>query len=201
MPMKRRAEIRRETSETRIRLALTLDPDPNRPPDVRVSTGMGFADHMITLMAFWAHMELDLSCEGDLHVDGHHTLEDVGLCLGRAMDEALGDKKGIARVGWARVPMDEAMCDVALDLSGRPYLVYMEDAPLPPTIAGEEKDLWREYYKSLATAARMNLHMRFLYGQNGHHLLESAAKGLGLALRAAWSPQRAGLLSTKGSLD
>ncbi len=200
-PTPRRAVVERATSETTIRLALNLDPDPSRRPETRVKTGFGFADHMLTLMAFWAGMDLELSCEGDLHIDAHHTLEDVGLCLGKGLEDALGDKLGVARVGWARVPMDEALCDVALDLSGRAYLVYMEDVPLPPVIAGEEKDIWREFLKAIASSARMNLHVRVLYGQNGHHLLESCFKGVGLALRAAMTPTRAGLLSTKGSLD
>jgi imidazoleglycerol-phosphate dehydratase len=194
----RNAVITRETKETSIRVSLALDGDGR----VSVDTGWGFADHMLTLLAFWAGFDLELTCRGDLEVDAHHSLEDVGLCLGQALAEAVGDKSGIARVGWARVPMDEALCDVTLDVSGRPYLVYQEDA-LPAVIAGEEKDVWREFFKSLAFAARINLHLRFLYGQNGHHLLESCCKGLGLALRQATGARdvAGGVLSTKGSLD
>ncbi|MBF0482654.1 MAG: imidazoleglycerol-phosphate dehydratase, partial [Desulfovibrionaceae bacterium] len=130
----------------------------------------------------------------------HHSLEDIGLTLGQAVAQALSDRAGIARIGWARVPMDEALADVSLDFSGRPYLVY-DDAVLPAQIAGEEKDLWREFFKSLAQGAKLNLHIRFAYGQNGHHLLESAFKGLGLALRQAITRRRAGVPSTKGSLE
>jgi imidazoleglycerol-phosphate dehydratase len=134
-------------------------------------------------------------------VDAHHTVEDVALCLGQALSEALGDRKGIARVGAAKVPMDEALTDVCVDLSGRSYLVFNGAELLPPTLAGEERDLWREFFKSLAAGARMNLHITLLYGRNGHHLLESACKGLGLALRAAVARTRNTLLSTKGSID
>ena len=190
----------RTTSETDISVELNLDGSRQ----VKVDTGMGFADHMLTLLAFWAGFDLTLTCKGDLHIDAHHSLEDIGLSLGQVFHDCLGDKAGIARVGWAKVPMDEALCDVALDLSGRPYLVY-EDAILPPVLAGEETDVWREFFKSLAATARMNLHMRFLYGKNGHHLMESACKGLGLALRQALTVMPVSgqptVLSTKGSLD
>ena len=192
----RQTEYHRTTKETDITVALALDGDGM----VSVDTGLGFADHMITLLAFWAGFDLKLTCAGDLEVDAHHTLEDVGLCLGESLNRCLGDKKNICRVGWARVPMDEALCDVALDLSGRPYLVY-EDDMLPGLIAGEERDVWREFFKSVAYKGQMNLHMRFLYGKNGHHLLESACKGMGLALRQAVTPGRIGIFSTKGSLD
>ena len=189
--------ISRETSETKIRVELGLDPVE---PAQRIATGFGFADHMLTLMAHWAGFDLVVEADGDLQVDAHHTLEDLGICLGQALDQCLGDKKGIQRVGWARVPMDEALADVALDLSGRPYLVF-EDGILPTQIAGDEKDVWREFFKAFAFSGRFNLHIRLLYGQNGHHLLESAFKGLGLALRQAATQSRQGLLSTKGSLD
>ena len=189
-------DFERKTNETSIRGTLTLDGNGK----TSIDTGMGFADHMLTLMAFWAGFDLTLSCKGDLEVDGHHSLEDVGLALGTALNACLGDKAGIARVGWAKVPMDEALCEAVVDLSGRPYLVYTDDL-LPSLIAGEEKDLWREFFKSLAFNARINLHLTFLYGQNGHHLLESACKGVGLALRQAVSRSRQGVFSTKGSLD
>ena len=114
---------------------------------------------------------------------------------------AVGDRKGIARVGFARVPMDEALAEVTLDISGRPWLEWRGDELLPPVLAGEERDVWREFYKSFAAAARMNVHVAFLYGRNGHHLLESAAKGLGLALAQAASLTGNVVRSTKGSLD
>jgi imidazoleglycerol-phosphate dehydratase len=193
----RSAEITRETKETAINLSLCLDGSS----DVQVRTGFGMADHLITLLAFWAGFDLALDCKGDLHVDAHHTVEDVGLCLGQALARALGDRKGIARVGWARVPMDEALAEASVDLSGRAYLVFRGQELLPPVIAGEESDLWREFFKSFAAGAAMNLHIGFAYGNNGHHLLESACKGLGLALRAAVAQNRGSILSTKGSLD
>ena len=193
----RQATLHRKTSETDISLDLKLD----GKGAVSVSTGYGFADHMLTLLAFWAGFDLSLQCKGDLEVDAHHTVEDAALCLGQALLEALGDRKGIARVGAAKVPMDESIADVALDLSGRPFLVFRGEELLPETIAGEERALWHEFFKSLASGARMNLHISFLYGTNGHHLLESACKGVGLALRSAVALSGTAILSTKGRLD
>lgn len=193
----RTAHVARKTSETDISLTLNLDGTGK----VSVSTGYGFADHMLTLLAFWAKFDLDLRCEGDVHIDAHHTVEDAALCLGQALLEALGDRKGIARVGSAKVPMDEAMADVAVDFSGRPYLVFRGEELLPATIAGEERALWSEFFKSLANGARMNLHITLLYGTNGHHLLESACKGLGLAFREAVARSGSSIPSTKGRLD
>lgn len=196
MPDTRSFELSRTTKETDISLSLTIDGQGS----VEVHTGVGFADHMLTLIAFWAGFDLTLTCKGDLEVDAHHSLEDVGLCLGEALAGALGDKAGISRLGLAKVPMDEALTEVVVDISGRPYLVYADDA-LPALIAGEEKDLWREFFKSLAFKAGLNLHIRFEYGKNGHHLLESACKGLGVALRQAVAVTRSGVSSTKGRLD
>jgi imidazoleglycerol-phosphate dehydratase len=192
----RQATVARTTKETDISLTLNLDGEGK----AAVDTGIGFADHMLTLCAFWAGFDLDLTCKGDLEIDTHHSLEDVGLCLGQALAEALGDKQGINRVASAKVPMDEALAEVVVDLSGRPYIVY-DDALLPAVIAGDEKDVWREFLKSLAYKAGMNLHVKFEYGQNGHHLLEAAFKALGLALSRAATVGRKGVSSTKGSLD
>lgn len=192
----RSAQLARTTRETDIRVDLALD----GAGACDISTGVGFADHMLTLMAFWAGFDLTLSCKGDLHIDAHHSLEDVGLTLGQALSQALGDKAGIARVASAKVPMDEALAEVVVDLSGRPYLVYADEL-LPALIAGEEKDVWREFFKSLAQRAGMNLHIRYEYGRNGHHLLEAAFKALGLALRQAVAVTRSGATSTKGSVD
>lgn len=193
----RRALISRKTAETDIELSLALDGSGQ----VKVDTGFGLADHLITLLAFWAGFDLQLSCKGDLHIDAHHSLEDAGLCLGQALHQALGQRLGIARTGHARVPMDEALADVCLDLSGRAYLVFRGRELLPPLLAGEESDLWREFFKSLAAGAKMNLHISLEYGLNGHHLLESACKGLGLALQQAVALKGDAILSTKGSLD
>ena len=193
----REAAQERHSAETRVSLSLNLDGEGK----TRIQTGFGLLDHMLTLSMFWAGMDLQLSCQGDLDVDAHHRVEDVGLTLGRALLEALGDRAGIARVGYGRVPMDEALSEVTVDLSGRPWLEWRGDELLPPVMAGEEKDLWREFYKALASSARCNLHIAFLYGKNGHHLLESAAKGLGLALRQAVQRQGTTIRSTKGGLD
>ncbi len=195
--MTRSATLSRTSKETDISLSLSVD-EGGEPA---VSTGFGMLDHMLTLTFFWAGMRLNLRCTGDLQVDAHHTAEDVGLCLGNALAQALGDRKGIARVGYGRVPMDEALADVTVDISGRPWLEWRGDELLPPVIAGEEKDLWRECYKAIATAARMNLHISFHYGKNGHHLLESAAKGFGIALAQAVRLQGDAVRSTKGGLD
>lgn len=187
----------RTSAETDIRLELTLDGQGKT--DIR--TGFGLLDHMLTLTAFWAGMDLTLVCEGDMEVDAHHTAEDVGLLLGKSLLDALGDRAGIARVGYGRVPMDEALTEVTVDLSGRPWLEWRGDDLLPPVLAGEEKDLWREYYKALASGARCNLHVEMRYGKNGHHLLESVAKGLGLALAQAVRRHGTTIRSTKGGLD
>ena len=191
----RKASVARTTKETSVAVEINLDGQG----DIQVQTGVGFADHMLTLLAFWAGFDLRVACQGDLHVDAHHTLEDVGLCLGQALLEAQGDKAGIARVGFTRFPLDEALSEAVVDLSGRAYLVY-EDDLLPAQVAGEEKDLWREFFKSLAFKGQMNLHVRMLYGKNGHHLLESAFKALGVALRQALTAHGQGVPSTKGSL-
>lgn len=191
-----RADVFRETRETRIRVGLDL----RGHGECEIRTGLGSADHMLTLLGFWAGWDVTIQAEGDLDVDGHHTLEDIGLTLGEALRKALGDKKAITRVGWAKVPMDEALSEVIVDLSGRPYLVY-NDRVLPAVLFGEEKDVWREFFKSLAFKAGMNLHIDFVYGLNGHHLMESAFKALGLSLKQALTPQDQGVFSTKGSLD
>lgn len=193
----RQASIERTTTETDISLTLNLDGSG----DVTVRTGYGFADHMLTLLSYWADFDLTLACKGDLEVDAHHTLEDVGFCLGQALHQALGDKKGINRTSHAQVPMDEALVSVTIDLSGRSYLVFQGQEFLPPTIAGEENDLWREFFRAFSYGAKMNLHISIMYGRNGHHILESACKGLGLALRSAVCLNRSNLLSTKGSFD
>ncbi len=188
--------VERTTKETSITLSLSLD----GTGQTNISTGIGFADHMLTLAAFWAEFDLTLSCKGDTEVDAHHSLEDIGLCLGKALTKALGDKSYIARIGHAKVPMDEALTEICIDISGRPYLVYTDNI-VPALVAGEEKDVWREFFKSVAQGAGMNLHIHFLYGRNAHHLLESACKGFGLALKQAVMEERDSVLSTKGRLD
>ena len=192
----RYAHIERVTNETRIEIDCTLDGTGK----TTIRTGYGFADHMLALMGFWAGFDLEVHCKGDYHIDAHHSVEDIGLALGEAFGEALGDKAGIARVGWAKVPMDEALSEVVVDISGRPYLVYQENH-LPPIIAGQEKDLWREFFKSFVMKAGINAHIHILYGMNGHHMLESTFKGLGLALRQGLARTGDTVFSTKGVLD
>lgn len=192
-PIRRETEIKRETAETQISLSLNLDGQGK----TQIATGFGFLDHILTLLAFWARFDLTLEASGDLEIDAHHLTEDCGLALGLALEKALGDKCGITRVGFARVPMDESLVEVTLDLSGRAWLEYRGAEFLPPIIAKEEADLWREFYKSLAFKTNCNLHINFLYGQNGHHLIEASAKALGLALKMACTIQDNLLPSTK----
>lgn len=193
----RQATYQRKSNETGIELTVALDGSGRT--DIR--TGIGMFDHMLELLAFWSGMDLTLRCTGDIHVDAHHSMEDTGLALGQALLAALGDRQGIERVGFGRVPMDEALAEASMDISGRPWLVWRGDELLPPVIAHEEKDVWREFYKAFASSARLNLHISFLYGKNGHHLLESAAKGTGMALRQAVMRNQKGIRSTKGKLD
>ena len=193
----RSAALTRTSNETNISLDLQLD----GAGVTDIATGIGLLDHLLTLTAFWAGFDLRLRCEGDTHIDGHHSAEDIGLVLGQALLEALGDKAGIERVGFARIPMDDSLADVCLDISGRAWLEWRGEELLPSVLGGEERDLWREHYKALASAARVNLHISFIYGKNGHHLLESAAKGLGLALNQAVRHSGRMVRSTKGRLD
>ena len=189
--MIRTGHVARTTAATDIDLTLCLEGSGK----TSVATGFGLLDHMLTLTAFWAGFDLSLTCKGDTRMDAHHSAEDIALCLGQAFALAVGDRKGIARVGFARVPMDEALAEVTLDISGRPWLEWRGDELLPPVLAGEERDVWREFYVNDAG----NQIEKF--GRNGHHLLESAAKGLGLALAQAASLTGNVVRSTKGSLD
>lgn len=192
----RRAEIERNTAETQIRLALALDGAGR----FAGTSGIGFFDHMLTLLAVHGGMDLTLDAKGDLAVDNHHTVEDIGIVLGEALKTALGDKRGIRRYGCFFCPMDEALSRVVVDLSGRPYFVY--DAPIPvERIGAFETEMTREFFLAFAMHGMMNLHMALLYGQNGHHIVESLFKGLGHALAEAVSLRDDGsLLSSKGVL-
>lgn len=199
-PLKRIATLSRDTKETQISLNLNLD----GTGVCDIQSGVGFLDHMLTLTAFWAGFDLTLMCKGDTHIDTHHTIEDIGLSLGQAFREALlshKGAKGIERVAFFKIPMDESLTDVCIDISGRAWLEWRGDELLPPIIAGDEKDIWREFYKAFASAAKMNIHVTFLYGKNGHHLLESVAKGFGKALQKAICVHAGQISSTKGTLD
>ena len=190
----RQASIQRTTKETDITAALCLDGG-----EVNVSTGIGFFDHMLTALAFYAGFGLELSALGDLHVDGHHTVEDVGIVLGQALAQALGDKAGITRFGTAFVPMDESLARVVVDISARPYLVY--DATMPQERIGDyDSCLTQEFFRALATHAGLTLHAAALYGANAHHMTEALFKALGQALKQAVSVAGQGVTSTKGVL-
>ncbi len=190
-------KLNRNTRETQI----VMEFDARGRGDIDVSTSLAYLDHFLTLMCFWGKFDLKLRASGDIDVDAHHLVEDVGLCLGDVFRRSLGDKKGITRMAWAKVPMDESLVEVVVDLSGRPYLVYRNDGILPPVIFGEERDLWREFFKSFSNRAGLNLHINFLYGKNGHHLLEAAFKGLGLSLKKAIALEDLEISSTKGLLE
>ncbi len=190
----RQASIQRTTKETDVSLTLCLDGG-----EVNVSTGIGFFDHMLTALAFYAGFGLELSALGDLHVDGHHTVEDVGIVLGQAFREALGDKKGIHRYGTAFVSMDEALCRTVLDCSNRPYLVF--DAPMPqPVIGGYDSCLTVEFMRAFAVNSGITLHQKCEYGGNAHHITEALFKSLGLALKEAVQIEGDKVVSTKGVL-
>ena len=190
----RQASIQRTTKETDITLTLCLDGG-----EVNVSTGIGFFDHMITALAFYAGFGLELSALGDIHVDGHHTVEDVGIVLGQAFREAVGDKRGIRRYGVSYVPMDEALCRTVLDISNRPYLVF--DAAMPqPMIGGYDSCLTVEFARAFAMNGGITLHQTCEYGENAHHITEALFKSLGLALKEAVQIVGDSVVSTKGAL-
>ena len=190
----RSVSITRTTKETDIALKLSLDGG-----QVEVSTGIGFFDHMLTALAFYAGWGMKLTVKGDLQVDGHHTVEDTGIVLGQALKEALGDKKGIRRFGSAYVPMDEALCFTALDFSNRPYLVFDADMP-QPMIGDYDACLTLEFMRALAFNAGITLHQKCHYGLNAHHITEGLYKSLGLAIKDAAKVEGAGVVSTKGVL-
>lgn len=188
------AEISRKTKETDISLSLCLEGGA-----VSVSTGIGFFDHMLTALAFYAGWGLTLRVEGDLYVDGHHTVEDTGIVLGQAFRQALGDKVGIRRFGNAYVPMDEALCRTVLDCSNRPYLVFQADMP-QPMIGGYDSCLTKEFMQAFAVHGGITLHQTCEYGDNAHHITEALYKSLGMALKEAAQVVGSGVTSTKGVL-
>jgi imidazoleglycerol-phosphate dehydratase len=196
--MMRIAETRRKTSETEIRLRLNLDGSGQH----KIDTGVGFFDHMLGHVAVHGLFDLELEAKGDLHIDSHHTVEDCALVLGQAFDQALGDRKGIARMGSAYVPMDEALAFVAVDLSGRPYAVVQADWHTS-SVGGVPTSLFPHVLESFAASGRCNLHARVLYGRDDHHQAEALFKALGRALDEATKvdARRGGLIpSTKGTL-
>ena len=195
--MSRSADLARTTGETDVRLALDLD---GAGGGTR-TTGVGFFDHMLDLLARHGGLDLDVEVTGDLQTGAHHTVEDTGLVLGRALDEALGDRAQIARYGHAVVPMDEARAACAIDVSGRPLLVFAAELPAGAT-GGLEHELVEEFFRAVASTARLTLHLELQAGTNAHHMVEALFKAFARALRAAVAidPREAGVPSTKGTL-
>jgi imidazoleglycerol-phosphate dehydratase len=194
--MSRTAEIKRETKETKVALRLDLDGG-----EAKVSTGVGFLDHMLELLARHGRLGLEVDAAGDLQTGAHHTTEDVGICLGQAIDQALGDRARIRRYGYMAVPMDEALGMCAIDISGRPMCLF--EAELPPvSIAGFDSELAEEFFRAVATYARLTVHLGTRYGSNAHHMIEACFKAFARALRQAVEidPEEPGVPSTKGTL-
>lgn len=196
--MMRKAVIERRTRETDIRLGLVIEGSGQ----TELATGVGFFDHMLDALCRFAQFDLQLACTGDLRVDAHHTVEDVGICLGKALREALGDRAGIRRVGSACMPMDESLAFAAIDISGRPYLAWQAEfaAPMCGTM---DTQLAEEFFRAVAVNAALTVHMRVIAGRNDHHKMEALFKAFGLALRDAVRVDAGiqGVLSTKGVLD
>lgn len=189
--------VARKTKETDICVELSLD----GRGDSRVDTGMAFLDHMLELLARHSLVNLRIKAKGDLAVDFHHTVEDIGLCLGQALNEALADRKGISRYGWSLVPMDDALSRAAIDLGGRPYLV-LDVANRARRIGIFDTGLVREFLQAFCVQGKLNLHLTQLYGKEAHHAYESMFKALARALRMAWTPDPRvkGIPSSKGRL-
>jgi imidazoleglycerol-phosphate dehydratase len=193
----RSAIVERKTSETSIRVALDLDGKGRGT----ITTGVPFLDHMLDALARHSAIDLEVAAKGDIHIDDHHTVEDVGIAIGQALDRALGDKKGIGRFGYAEVPLDEALVAVTVDLSGRPYFVYNVNIRAH-RVGSFDVDLVNDFLQALMNAGQMNLHVNQRYGRNAHHIIEATFKGLARALRqaVALDPRVHGVPSTKGTL-
>lgn len=194
----RESTITRKSKETDIQLTLCLDGSGRTDID----TGVDFFDHMLDAMCRFAQMDMTLRCTGDLAVDAHHTVEDTGMCIGRAIREALGDRAGIRRAGSAYMPMDEALAFAALDISGRPYLAY-QAAFAAPMCGTMDTQLAEEFFRAVCVQGGLTLHLNVMAGRNDHHKMEAMFKAFGLALRdaAAVDARITGVLSTKGMLD
>lgn len=191
----REASLNRHTTETAVELRLALDGNG----ESTIDTGIGFFDHMLTLFSRHGGFDLQVKCQGDLYVDAHHSIEDIGIVLGEALKEALGDKNDIRRYGSALIPMDEALVEVVLDLSGRSYLVFHGDFTVE-RIGEFPTEMVEEFFRALADRAGLTLHINVRYGKNNHHMVEAIFKAFGHALREAVSLSGSGLLSTKGVL-
>ena len=196
--MARRARIERTTKETEIAVEMELD----GTGQAQIETGIGFLDHMLALLARHAALDLRVAARGDLHVDQHHTVEDAGICFGRALQQALGDKSGIRRYGHCTLPMEEALVTAAIDLGGRSYFVFQAEFP-SPKIGDFDSELVEDFWQAAAANALCNLHVLLHYGRNSHHISEAIFKAVARALRAAVErdPRAAGVPSTKGTLS
>ena len=197
MKKARCAEIKRKTAETQISVKLTLDGEGI----CDIATGIGFLDHMLTLLAKHSFMDLTVKAKGDLEVDSHHTVEDIGIVLGEALQEALGDKAGIHRYGNCFIPMDETLAQVCLDFSGRPFLVF--DAEIPKIQLGNyDVEMTEEFFRAVAMHCGLTLHIRVLYGSNVHHIIEAIFKAFARAVAeaSAMDPRVKGVMSSKGVL-
>lgn len=192
----RKARVERATNETKISLSLDLEGG-----EVVAATGIGFFDHMLDLLGRHGRLGLEVRADGDLETGSHHTVEDVGIAFGQALDQALGDRAGIRRYAHTEIPMDEALGRCAIDISGRPFCRFESELP-PISIAGFEADLCEEFFRAVATNAKLTLHLSTPYGSNAHHLIEAAFKAFARALRVAVSidPGESGVPSTKGTL-
>ena len=193
----RRAEIERKTAETQISIKLNLDGEGT----CDIATGIGFLDHMLTLLAKHSFMDLTVKAKGDMEVDSHHTVEDIGIVLGEALQEALGDKTGIHRYGNSFIPMDETLAQVCLDFSGRPFLVF--GAEIPKIKLGNfDTEMTEEFFRAVAMHCGLTLHIRVLYGSNVHHIIEAIFKAFARAVAeaAAVDPRVKGVMSSKGVL-
>jgi imidazoleglycerol-phosphate dehydratase len=195
--VRRSARLHRKTRETEIRLALGIDGGGRS----RIATGIGFLDHMLTSLATHARFDLEIACKGDLHVDAHHTVEDVGIVLGDALLQSLGDKRGISRFGHAYVPLDEALARCVVDLSGRPFLHYQVTFKAR-NVGTMPTELFEDFFWALADHGRMNIHLEQIRGRNAHHIAETLFKALAraLSMAVARDPRVGGVPSTKGSL-
>jgi imidazoleglycerol-phosphate dehydratase len=195
--MPRTAQINRKTAETDISLTLNLDGSGK----VEVSTGVGFFDHMLTHIGKHGLFDLSVQCRGDLHIDAHHTVEDIGICFGKALLQALGDKSGIRRFGDCTLPMDETLATAAIDLSGRPFLVWQPPIPAE-TLGTFSSQLAEEFWRAVSSTGLLTLHVVLHHGRNTHHIIEAIFKACARALRAAVEidPRAVGIPSTKGVL-
>ena len=193
----RKASVKRNTKETKISLSLDLDGTGKGT----ISTGIGFFDHMLELLKKHALIDLTVKADGDLEVDYHHTVEDVGLVFGQALNQALGDRKGITRYGFASIPMDEALCETSIDLGGRPFVVFVSGKK-HMMIRDFEVKLLEEFFRAVSVEGRLNIHLREVYGDEAHHVCEGIFKSFARALRQAASkdPREKGIPSSKGKI-